>query len=161
MVPTNEGNRYILVVADYFSKYAEAYALPDMTAQTVADTLTTQFFCRYGIPRQLHSDQGTDFQSELFREVCRLLQIEKTRTMPFRPQSDGLVERLNRTLKSLLKAFVNEHHNDWDGHLSYLMCAYRSTIQDSTRCSPNLLMLCHEILWWARLQKLPSDLSCM
>ena len=105
----------------------------------------TQFFCRYGVPYQLHSDQGTDFESALFQEVCKLLRIEKTRTSPYRPQSDGLVERCNRTIQTMLKAFVNENRNDWDDHLPFVMLAYRSTIQDSTGCSPNLIMFGREL----------------
>ena len=149
--PTEQGNKVILVVSDYFTKFAEAYALPDMKAQTVADTLVTQFFCWYGTQYQLHSDQGSDFESELFQHVCSLLDIEKTRTTPYHPQSDGLVERLNRTMLSMLRTFTNEHVDDWDDHLPYVMCAYCSTTQESTGCSANLMM-------FGRENNLPIDL---
>ena len=59
-------------------------------------------------------------------------------------QSDGLVERFNRTLVQMLSSFVNEHKNDWDDHLPYVMMAYRATMHESTKCSPNLLMLGRE-----------------
>ena len=71
--------------------------------------------------------------------------MEKTRTTPYRPQSDRLVERLNRTIKKMLKVFVNENSNDWDDHLPYIMMAYRATPQSSTQCSPNLLMYGREV----------------
>ena len=148
---TRNGNQHILVLADYFTKWTESYALPDQTAATVADAIVTQFVCRFGVPQQLHSDQGRDFESKLIAQLCERLQIEKTRTTPYRPQSDGLVERFNRTVQNMLAVFVDEHRDDWDDHLPYVMMAYRSTMQESTGCSPNLLMLGREI-------NLPIDL---
>ena len=142
---TENGNRYILVVTDYFTKWTQAFALRNMTAQTVADRLSTEFFCFFGTPRQLHSDQGRQFESQLFQEICKLLGINKTRTTPYRPQSDGMVERFNRTIQQMLKHFVNNNRNDWDDHLPYLMMAYRASQHESTGCSPNLLMLGREV----------------
>ena len=66
-------NLYILVVSDYFTKFTEAYALPNMCAQTVADTIVCEWICRYGCPTVIHSDQGRQFESDLFQEVCKLL----------------------------------------------------------------------------------------
>lgn len=144
---TNDGNEYIIVIGDYFTKWKEAYAVPNHTALTVADKIATEFFCRYGCPLQLHSDQGRELESDLFAAVCSKLRIEKTITTPYRPQSDGLVERFNRTLKQLLRIFSHENPNDWDDHLPYVLMAYRASEQKSTKCSPNLLMLGREILF--------------
>ena len=83
---------------DYFTKWPEAYAVPDQTASTMAGKLVTEMFCRFGAPEELHSDQGRNFEAEVFSEVCKRLGIKKTRTTPLHPQSDGLVERFNRTL---------------------------------------------------------------
>ena len=105
----------------------------------------TEFICKFGCPDRIHTDQGREFESELFSEVCKLLGVEKSRTTPYRPQSDGLIERFNRTMKQMLTMFVNENKRDWDDHLPYLMMAYRSTEQTSTHCTPNLLMLGKEI----------------
>ena len=116
-----------------------------MTAQTVADKITTEFISLLGVPKQLHSDQGRQFEAHLFQEVCRLLGIKKTRTTPCRPQSDGMVERFNRTIQQMLKHFVNENRDDWDDHLPYLTMAYRSSVHESTGCTPNLLMLGREL----------------
>ena len=141
---TDDGNKYILVVSDYYTKWTQAIALPNQLAQTVADKLMIEFFSVFGMPKVLHSDQGRNFESHLFRQLCELLGIEKTRTTPFRPQSDGLVERYNRTIQAMLKSFVNENRNDWDQHLPYLCMAYRSTPHESTGCSPNLMMFGQE-----------------
>lgn len=74
-----------------------AFALPDHTAQTVADKLVTEFICKFGAPYRIHTDQGREFESELFCEICSLLGIAKSRTTPYHPQSDGMIERFNRT----------------------------------------------------------------
>ena len=70
---TERGNKYILIEMDYFSKWPEAYALPNQEAVNVADVLVPQFFTRFGVPAELHSDQGRDFESRVFQEVCSLL----------------------------------------------------------------------------------------
>ena len=79
-----------------------------MEAVTVAKILVNEVIARFGIPNQIHSDQGKQFESKLFKELCQLLQIDKTRTTPYHPQSDGMVERFNRTLVTMLSNFVND-----------------------------------------------------
>ena len=142
---TDYKNQYIMVVGDYFSKWKEAYAIPDHTAQTVADKLTTEFICRFGTPARIHTDQGREFESNLFEEVCKLLGIQKSRTTPYHPQSDGMVERFNQTVQIMLSMYVDENREDWDDHLPYVMMAYRAAIHESTKCTPNKLMLGREV----------------
>ena len=139
------GNEYIMVVTNYFTKWAEAYAVPDNTAQTVADKLLNEFVCRFGVPQCIHTDQGREFEGHLFARICEILEIEKTRTTPYRPQSDGLVERFNKTLQQMLSIFVNENRSDWDNYIPFLLMAYRSSQKQSTQCTPNLLMLLGEV----------------
>ena len=103
--PTRQGNRYILVIMDYFTKWPEAFALPNQEAEVVARAFVEGFACRYGIPQELHTDQGRNFESRLLKEVCRLLEIRKTRTTPLRPQSDGMVERFIKIFLSTLIEF--------------------------------------------------------
>jgi len=142
---TPRNNRYVLVVSDYFTKWTEAYALPDQTAATVAETLVSEFVSRFGVPRQIHSDQGTNFESKLMEEVCKLLNIEKTRTTPLHPQSDGQVERFNRTLVEMLRGKLQPDQKDWDLQLPMCMMAYRSAVHESTGFTPNQLMLGREV----------------
>ena len=144
-VPTENGNTCVLVVSDYFSKWTQDFALPDHRAVTVADVLVTEVFLQFGTPTFLHSDQGPEFQSELFRQLNQLLEIKQTRTTPYRPQSDGMVERFNRTLLDMLSKLCAERGSDWDDHLAYALCAYLCTPHASTGCSPNLLMFGREI----------------
>lgn len=148
---TPAGNKYILVVSDYFSKWVEAFAIPDQEASTVANLLVREVICRFGVPLFIHSDQGRNFESLLFAEVCSLLGMEKTRTTSYHPQSDGMVERFNRTLENQLSRFVNEHHTDWDEHIPYILMAYRSAVHESTKCTPAKVLFGSEL-------RLPIDL---
>lgn len=148
---TNRGNRYILVLIDYFTKWPEAFALPDQTAETVADALISNVFSRFGVPLELHSDQGRNFESEVFQHVMRRLKIEKTRTTPRHPQSDGMVERFNRTIADYLSKYIADDQKDWDCYLPLLLLAYRSAVHDTTGQTPAKLLLGREL-------RLPVDL---
>ncbi|MCG8044654.1 MAG: DDE-type integrase/transposase/recombinase, partial [Candidatus Thiodiazotropha endolucinida] len=141
---TERGNKYILVMADYFTKWTECFPMPNMEAETIAKILVNEVISRFGIPDQIHSDQGRQFESNLFKELCKLLQINKTRTTPYHPQSDGMVERFNMTLVTMLSAFVDDHRTDWDEQIPYVLMAYRSSEHETTGVTPNLLMLGRE-----------------
>ena len=137
-------NKYGLVVTDYFTKYVEIYAIPNQEASTIASVLMREFFSWYGVPNFLHSDQGTQFESKLFAEICTLLGITKTRMTPFRPQSDGQSEQNIKTLSCMI-AMVTKDQHDWDEHLPFLSMAYRATPQESTGLTPNFLMYGREL----------------
>ena len=100
---------------------------------------------RFGVSSYIHSDQGRQFESELYQKVCFLLDIKKTRTTPYHPQSDGMVERFNKTLEGLLRALMNDEHSDWDERLPYVMMAYRSSVNETTGYTPNMMMLGREV----------------
>ena len=142
---SQNGNKYTLVVSDYFTKWAEAYPIPDQEAKTVAEVFVNHFVARFGTPMLIHTDQGRNFESKLFKEMCNLLGVKKTRTTAFWPQSDGLVERLNRTIGTMIAAYVTENQRTWDKDLQILMMAYRATPHESTKLSPNEMMLGKEV----------------
>lgn len=142
---SNQGNRYVLVVGDVFTKWIEAYGIPDQTARTVANIVVNEFIARWGIPLEIHSDQGKTFESQLFQHVCQLLEITKTRTTPYHPSSNGMIERFNQTLVNMMSAYVDKKQENWDLNLSLLTSAYRSTIHETTGFSPNFLMLGREV----------------
>ena len=147
LTETNDGNVFILVVGDYFTKWMESYPIKDQQAETVAEVLVSQFVCRFGVPIDLHSDQGRNFESKVFQEMCTILGINKTRTTPYNPKSDGLVERYNRTIVNAVSLMIqpHQHQRDWDVYLPYVGMAYRSSIQASTGESPNMMMLGREV----------------
>ena len=115
----DSGNHYVLVAMDYFTKWPEAYAVPDQSAATTAERLVEEMFARLGVPAELHNDQGRNFESQVFGEVCRRLGVRKTRTTPFHPQS--LVERFNRTLATQLAILTSQHQLDWERHLPLVL----------------------------------------
>ena len=93
-----------------------------MLLQTVKE-----FICRFGMLRQLHSDQGKQFESEVFQQICLLLDIDKARASAYHPQSNGLVERFNRRLLNMLMKLVSADQSDWDQQWPFLLISYRST----------------------------------
>ena len=107
-VTTARGNRYVLVMVDCFTRWTEAFPLPDKTAQSVADAFFNQVVCRFGMPSVIHSDQGREFENKIMQELCLLDGSHKTRTTPYHPESDGMVERFNRTLLMMLAMFAGK-----------------------------------------------------
>lgn len=151
LTKTEEGNAYILVIGDHFTKWIEAVPLPNIEATTVARALLDNFICRFGVPRVLLSDQGRQFESAVFKELCVILGIKKTRTSPYHPQCNGMVERYNRTLCQMLAAYVDDKPENWDQYLSLTSMAYRASEHTSSGFTPNKLMLGREVI-------LPTDL---
>lgn len=143
---TERSNVYIMVVGDYFSKWTEAYPIPNQEAETLARVLMNEWVSRYGTPRSLHSDQGRSFESNLFQQLCRLLDISKTRTTPYHPQSDGMIERFNRTLLSMLVFYVDENQQNWDSLLPFVMMAYRSSVNATTGFTPHKVLFGREMV---------------
>ena len=143
---TDQGNVYVLVIGDYFTKWVEAFALPNQEAETIAKVFVEEFVCRFGVPKELHTDQGRNFESNLMKEICKLLGIKKTRTCPYHPQGDGFVERFNRTLIAMVTSALDpeRHQRDWDERIPYAMLAYRTSVQSSTKETPSMMMLGRE-----------------
>ena len=132
---SRSGHRYILVICDYSTRYPEAIPLRNIDAEHIAEELI-KVFARVGIPEEILTDQGSNFTSKLLSELYRLLKIQAVRTSPYHPQSDGLVERFNQTLKMMLRKFVTKEGKDWDKLLPYVLFAYREVPQASTGFSP-------------------------
>ena len=109
-LPTaTDGSKYILVLVDHFTKWVEAYSLPDQEASTCMRAAYEGFFSRFGYPLQIHTDQGRNFERQLFKELCTIMGVLKTRTTPFHPRSDGITERANRTLRQMLRVVTQEN----------------------------------------------------
>jgi hypothetical protein len=118
-------------------------------AATIAEALVENVISRYGVPHELHSDQGRNFEGQVMSAVCELLDINKTRTTPYHPQSDGMVERFNRSLlDGLSKVLHKERH--WDRLVPLICMQYRASVHKATGCTPSLLM-------FGREMRLPLD----
>jgi transposase InsO family protein len=147
---SNKGNRYLLFAMDYFTKWPEVYAIPNQEASTVADTLVTNFFCRFGVPMVLHSDQRRNFESRIMQEVLERLGVNKTRTTPLHPQSDGMVERYMKTIEEHLRKVVSTHQRDWDERLPIFLLAYQASTHETTGMTPAKMVFRREL-------RLPCD----
>ena len=134
---TGNGNTYIMVMQDYYTKWVEITPLPNKKAVTVAQSILATWVCRWGCPEALHSDQGNEFDAVVIHEMCDLLGIKKTRTLPFNPPSNGMVERTNRTLKGLLRQMATENFMvSWDTKLPLAMMAINNVIHSTTGFTP-------------------------
>lgn len=138
---TEASNSYILVAGDYYTRWMEAYSIPNQEAVTVAQKLVNELFCRFSTPEQLHSDQGSQFESDLIAEVCKILNIRKSRTTPYHPQCDGLIERFNHTLLDMLATTCKDHPFDWEDHIRKVCMAYNTSTQSTTGYTPFFLDL--------------------
>ena len=147
---TEAGNRYVVIFQDYLTKWVEAFATPNQTAETIAHLLVNEIFCRHGAPEHLLSDRGANFLSELVQDVCKLLSIKKINTSGYNPQTVGLVEKFNSTLINMISKIAQRSGRDWDRHLSYLLFAYHASVHESTKES-----LFH--LLYGRDPRLPSE----
>ena len=132
---SRSGKRYILVVCDYATRYPEAIPLKSIDAECIAEELVT-LFSRVGVPKEILTDQGSNFTSQLLTEIYRMLHVHPIRTTPYHPQTDGLVERFNQTLKAMLRKTSLSEGKDWDKLIPYLLFAYREVPQASTGFSP-------------------------
>ena len=139
-ITSAKGYHYVLGMVDCFSRWTEACPLSDKTAISVTDAFFSNIVCRISMPSVIHSDQGREFEHKVMHELCILGGSHKTKTTPYDLESDGLVERFNRTLLMMLAMFGGEHKDDWDDLLPPVMMAYRSSVHESTGFSPYRLM---------------------
>ena len=137
-------NRYCLCVIDIFTRYPIIIPIPNQRTVTVATVLTEKVFCEFGFPAELLSDRGTNFMSELFRELLALFKVRKITTLAYRPQTNGIVERFNHTLVSMISHFVSTSQNDWDSWIPYVLFAFRSSPHSTLGLSPFYFLFARE-----------------
>ena len=130
---------YLLIVCDVFTKYVVAVPLKTSEAKEIMQGFLDRWCNVFGFPYHIHSDQGSNLTGELWRELCTLLRIERTRTTPYRPQANGQNERTNRTIVELLRT-TQERHEDWHLRVSHVCFSYNSTPHAATSFSPHYLM---------------------
>ena len=119
--------------------------MKDQQGETVAKIVVGEFIAKFGCPLEIHTDQGRNFEGVLFKEMCALLEINKTRTTSFRPSANGQVERLNYSIAQIICCFVGEKQEKWDEYVGLAASAIRATVNRSTGFTPNMLMLGREV----------------
>ena len=146
---TKARNKYVLVLMDYTSKWPEAYALRNVTTETVVKCLI-DMTTRVGIPEEVLTDNDSNFVSKTMREYCTTMGIEHMKTSPYHLQTDGMVERFNATLKRLLCKLTQNPNVEWDECLPYVLWAYRGTVHKTTGFSPYQML-------YGRPMRMPLD----
>jgi transposase InsO family protein len=149
---TSNGNRYIIVAMDYFSKWPEARAIPNMRAETVAKFIYEDIVCRHGVPQEILSDRGTSFTSKVIEELCQNYQTKHQLTSAYRPQTNGMIERFNRTLGECIAKLVYDNNKEWDQFIDAVLLAYRTKRHKTTGKTPFYLI-------YGREATLPLDLK--
>jgi hypothetical protein len=142
------GNKYIAVFTDSFTRWPEAFAVPEQKEETIAQLLVEEIICRFGAPKHLLSDRGANFLSALCSKVYELLQINKVTTTSYHPQANGIVERFNGVLVEMLSMFSSD--SDWDAYIPYVLSAYRSSYNSTIEETPYYMV-------FGRQMKLPVD----
>jgi len=148
---SSKGNIYILTVIDHFTKWVEMFPMKNQEAATVAKILVDRVICVHGCPLQILTDSGTNFESQLFQELCKLLSIDKIRTTAYKPSTNGGIERFHGTMHSLIARWVSANQRDWDEKLPAVAFAYRTSEHESTGFTPFFLQ-------HGREARIPADL---
>ena len=139
-LPESSGNKFILLIEDQFTKWYEAIPTSNQEASTEAKAFVNVWISKIGCPANLHSDKGSNFMSNLFKNMCKELGFNRTSTTAYHPQGNAMIERTNRTIEESLAKYVGEHHNTWSDYLPLVMMAYRSSIHSVTKYSPFYLL---------------------
>ena len=137
---TKNGNMYIVVATEYLTKWPEARAIPNAKASSVVSFFYEDIICRHGCPKELLTDRGSHFVNEMLDSLCRNLGTKHRLSTAYHPQTNGLVERFNRTLCEMLAKYANDNKDDWDTYLTSVLFAYRTKRHNTTRHEPFYLM---------------------
>ena len=140
LLKTERGNKHVLLFQDFLTKWPMVYPMPDQKTKRIVQLLVEEFIPLFGIPEALLSDRGTNLLSYLTRDVCSLLGIEKLNTTAYHPQYNGLTERFNRTLKTMLRKQAATYGLQWDKYIYGVLWAYRNTPHEATLEKPSFLL---------------------
>ena len=149
---SERGNRYCIVFVDHFSRYLEVSPVREATAAAVIEALHDKIIFRHSCPLEIVVDRGSQFLSTMMREHSRKSNYKLRFTAPYHPQTNGMTERVNQTLKNILKKYVGSDQKNWDVFLSSAVFAYNSTVHESTKFAPFYLVFNRE-------PRVPADME--
>jgi Integrase zinc binding domain/Integrase core domain len=133
---TGRGNQHVLVAIDHLTKWVEIEAVSDTTANRTVEFLLNRICLRHGFPRVVLSDRGTAFTARVFEEFCEEWGIQHRMSAPEHPQTNGLVERMNKTIGPILASYVNKSHTNWDELVPFAAFAINTAVQETTGFAP-------------------------
>ena len=138
---SRKGNRHLVVVVDYYSRFVISYAVANLMAKTVADKFVDNVICRVGGVQRIMSDNGKCFVGEEFRILCEKYKISQSFSSVAHSQMNGLVEKASRSILNILRNFVNDKQNNWDEELPRLLFAMNTA--DAYSLGGSKFLLCH------------------
>lgn len=150
--PDVQENRYILTLQCELSKFVEAYPIVDKEAPTVARSFVENFILRYGIPKQVVTDQGTEFMAAIFQETCKTLDVKHLNSTAYHHETLGALENSHKNLGSYLRIQLSKHSNAWSSWIPFWCFAYNNTVHTETKYTP------HELVF-GRPAQLPSNIK--
>ena len=140
LTTTTGGNKYIVVFIDHFTKWVEAFPTHRIHTKQIVKLLVDNIITRFGIPEKLLLDNGPQFNNEDLKQVCSSLGTNKKFSTIYHPETNGMVERMNRTLKEMVRKCVNTNQKNWDEVLPWVTMAYNSARHVTTKFSPHFLL---------------------
>lgn len=141
---TKSGNQYLLTIMCSATRFPEAIPLRNIKAASVSKALI-KFFTLFGLPKEIQSDQGSNFTSKLFQQVVYELGVKQITSSAYHPESQGALERFHSTLKTMLRTFCYENGKEWDAGVHLLLFAARESVQESLGFSPFELVFGHRV----------------
>jgi len=148
---SSRGNRYVLTIIDHFSKWVELYPMKNQEATTVARIIFDKIICVHGCPLQILTDHGTNFEGQVFQQLCRLVEVDKIRPTVYQPSTNGQIERFHSTMHHMIAKWVASDQRNWDETLPAVAFAYRTSENEATGFTPFYLM-------YGREARLSADL---
>ena len=150
-VTTHRGNKYILACVDNFSRYTELIPLPDKKAETIAKAFTEHIILKHDTPIEILSDNGPEFINGVMQQLCNIFQVKHIHILPYRPQSNGLTERLNRSILAIMKTLVPDNDHNWDDKVHSIQSSINSSYHATLGDIPHFVV-------YGRDKRLPYDL---
>jgi hypothetical protein len=153
MITADSNKKFVLCITDAFTKYAVVTAIASKDAETVADAIYTDWFSKFGIPAQIHTDGGKEFVNKLSAELFQLLNVQHTKTSPTHPQCNSQVEVFNKTVKKFLQSFIDNTTLHWETFLPALAISYITSYHSMIATTPFELLFGEK----ARLLSFPNE----
>jgi len=136
MLTADSNKKFVLCITAAFTKYAVVTLIQNKNAETVTDAIFKEWFCKFGIPAQIHTDRGKEFMNKLSAEMMELMNVSHTRTSPAHPQCNSQVEVFNKTVKKYFASFVDDTALNWETFLPALALSYNTSYHSTIATTP-------------------------